>query len=249
MNGFDIRAGWMNAAGILGFAPTDVPAHWPAPVAFVTNPVSTHRRIPAEARSVQRFDGGVLVHTGWPNPGLRRVLQAYALRWARSPWPVWVHLLADEASELQGMVRRLEEVEGVQALEISLSPAAEANAAAVLAAAQGELPVLLRIGVDQVREGWLPSALQTGVSGLVLGAPRGRLINLKGELAQGRLYGPALTPIALQALENAQRWKLPVICGAGMLAPEQGDAALKLGAAAIQIDIALWQQAMSPVKK
>ena len=34
------------------------------------------------------------------------------------------------------MVRRLEEVEGVQALEISLSPAAEANAAAVLAAAQ-----------------------------------------------------------------------------------------------------------------
>ena len=77
----------------------------------------------------------------------------------------------------------------------------------------GELPVLLRIGVDQVREGWLPSALQTGVSGLVLGAPRGRLINLKGELAQGRLYGPALTPIARQALENAQRWKLPVICG------------------------------------
>ncbi len=146
-------------------------------------------------------------------------------------------------------MRRLEEVEAVQALEISLSPAAEANAAAVLAAAQGELPVLLRIGVDQVREGWLPSAWQTGVSGLVLGAPRGRLINLKGELAQGRLYGPALTPIALQALENAQRWKLPVICGAGMLAPEQGDAAQKLGAAAIQIDIALWQQAMSPVKK
>ena len=66
-----IPSPWLNAAGMLGFAPGKP---WPfdAPQgAFVTNPVSLKPRTPAGNRCLLPYPGGFLLHTGLPNPGLR----------------------------------------------------------------------------------------------------------------------------------------------------------------------------------
>ncbi len=237
----EITPGWMNAAGMLGFYPPLLDKRWQPPVAFVTNPISAHHRNPAESRGVVRFEGGLLFHSGWPNPGLRRVLKEYAARWARSVVPVWVHLIAEDAAETRAMVRRLENVEGVRAVELSLSPAAElSDPLAVITAARGELPLIVQVGVDQIHAPWVQAAAHSGIQALSLGAPRGKLLNLKGDLAEGRIYGPAIYPFALKALENALAWDCPVIAGGGIFSSEQAETALRLGAAAVQVDIALW---------
>ena len=65
---------------------------------------------------------------------------------SRSPRPVIVHLLAKGAEELEKMARRLENVEGVNGLEVGM--VSDANADMVIActqAASGELPVIIQL--------------------------------------------------------------------------------------------------------
>ena len=115
---------WMNAAGSLGFAP---PSIWPVsdPIgAFITNPISLSQRTPAAVRGQLPFPGGVLLHTGLPNPGLSRVLRRYSERWKQSTLPVWVHLFGSNPDEIHQMVMRLEGLEGVEAIELGLPPGA-----------------------------------------------------------------------------------------------------------------------------
>ena len=70
----DLSSPWLNATGTLGYAPG--PAwNWPLPQgAFLTNPISLHHRTPAHNRAAITYPGGALLHSGLPNPGLRRVL-------------------------------------------------------------------------------------------------------------------------------------------------------------------------------
>ena len=90
----------MNAAGSLGFAPDRRgPIALERLGAFVTNPVSLRPRPPAQGARLLTFPGGFLLHSGHPNPGLRRVVQRHAARWARSPLPVVVHLLAENPAD------------------------------------------------------------------------------------------------------------------------------------------------------
>jgi len=77
----EIIPGWINATGMLGFAP---PSTWPLshpPVSFVTNPISDKPRSPSTSRKAVSYPGGLLCHTGWPNPGFGKVLKLYAKRW------------------------------------------------------------------------------------------------------------------------------------------------------------------------
>lgn len=113
----------MNAAGTSGFAPNPHgPVDLSAMGAFVTNPISLDARSPAHGERVLSHPGGVLIHTGHPNPGLRNALARYAHQWARSPLPVIVHLLPTEPAELQYMVLQLEDVEGIAGIEVELPP-------------------------------------------------------------------------------------------------------------------------------
>ena len=84
----ELHSPWMNATGMLGFAPN--PRGQVALDklgAFVTNPVSLRPRAPAQNRALLPFPGGFLLHTGWPNPGLRAVLRRSAE--AKSGATVW----------------------------------------------------------------------------------------------------------------------------------------------------------------
>ena len=232
----------MNAAGFMGFAP-DV--HGPQDLsnlgAFVTNPLSLEPRSPATGARFIPFSGGFLLHSGHPNPGLRVILRRFAARWRRSPLPVWIHLLVQTPQEATAMVRRLELLKGICGFELGLPPGIDIGyARALIQAARSELPLIVKIPIDQV-EAMSKSAADAGVDAISLGSPRGELPDENGKLVQGRLYGPALFPQALMAVQSAVSCGIPVIGGGGVYSAWQAQIMLACGAAAVQLDGMLWK--------
>jgi dihydroorotate dehydrogenase len=227
----------MNAAGTLGYAP---PAEWPLaqPLgAFVTNPVSRRPRTPAALRGCVSYPGGLLLHSGLPNPGFHAVLRAHARRWSQAGRPIWVHLIPASPAETLEMVQELEQIEGIGAVEIGLEPEGDGSAALeLLAAGAGELPVVAALSLSAAGQPWLTKLNVAGVSGITLSAPRGKLPGLSG-----RLYGPALFPQMYEALQTLRPLGLPLIAGCGIYTQADAQACLAGGAAAVQVDLALWK--------
>ena len=236
----DLRSPWLNAAGSLGFAPPDTWG-WEEPIgAFITNPVSLFPRTPAEERAVIPFPGGFLLHSGLPNPGLKGLL-AGARRWERATVPLWVHIIGDTPEEIERMVRVLESLEPVSAIELGIAPQAEPELALKLVrAAVGELPLVVNFPLTAAAEAWVEKLAGLGASAVSLGAPRGLLPGVNGKLVAGRLYGPAILPLALAAVRTLRRQPLPVIAGGGVYRKEDGEALLAAGALAVQLDSVLW---------
>lgn len=238
---FDLATPWMNAAGTLGFAPPASLPQLQPPGAFVTNPVSLHHRTPAGSRAALPYSGGVLLHSGLVNPGLRQLLKKYAPRWQRSSLPIWVHLLGDTPEEIHSLARQLESVEGVSAFEVGLPPhAAPTLYLEMLSAASGELPVAAHLPLNAASADWLDLLPTSAASGVVLGAPRGLLPGAHGELVAGRLYGAGLLPQVLAAIQLLLPLHMPLIAGAGIFSVASGQACLGAGAQAVQVDTALW---------
>ncbi len=233
---------WINAAGSLGFAPG---VDWPVPMAqgaFVTNPVSLRPRIPAEDRTLIEYPGGFLLHTGVANPGLGEVVKRFAARWARSPLPVWVHLLADTPENVAQMVAALEGLDGVAAIVLGIPPRAYGEQVmSLVAAAGGERPLVVEVPLTAAGDGWVGRLAGLGVAALSLGAPRGALPNSGGEIIGGHLVGPGLFPQVLAAVRAARRSRLPLIASAGVYTREQGEALLQAGAWAVALDGVLWR--------
>lgn len=237
---------WMNAAGMLGFAPSGpASARWQAPEpmgAFVSNPISLSPRTVAGERGLMTYPGGALLHSGLPNPGLSRVLRKYAERWAQSSTPIWVHLIASNPGEIHQMVRRLEGLEGVAAVEIGLPPDVhDAAALAFAEAAYGELPVVIAAPLTAAEEPWLAKLPGAGASAITLSAPRGALVTDSGRPVSGRLYGPAVFPLMLAAVQSARRVGIPIIAGAGVYRLQDAQALRDAGAWAVQLDTVLWR--------
>jgi len=241
-----LRSPLLNAAGSLGFAPDP---HSPLDLsrlgAFVTNPVSSQPRTPAHGSRYLPFPGGFLLHTGHPNPGLSAVIRRCGERWRRAGLPVIVHLLAQSAKDISSMIRRLEIVEGVAGIELGLPSDMDTRAACALAqAAGGELPVIVRLPVERAME--LAQALavqarQTTIAAVSLAPPRGALPGPDGALVSGRLYGPAIFPLALAGLRVVLQTGLPVIGGGGVYTLQQAEAMLAAGAMAVELDTVLWR--------
>ena len=68
--------------------------------AIVTNPVTWRPRRVAGGTRVVPLPAGVLVHTGLPNPGMRRTIARYRASWAHSLAPVIVHVVATSPAEV-----------------------------------------------------------------------------------------------------------------------------------------------------
>jgi dihydroorotate dehydrogenase (NAD+) catalytic subunit len=242
---FGLSQPLMNAAGSLGFAPERRAAvDWSRFGAFVTNPVSLGPRSPAQGQRYAYYPGGFLLHTGYPNPGLSKVLRRYAEAWARAPLPVIVHILGQSPDETATAVRRLEGLEGVIGVELGLPPKTSAAAAQEFAAAAaGELQLIVRLSLEQALE-LAPVVTAAGAAAVSLGAPRGALPAQDGRIIEGRLYGPAVFPMALQAVRELVQLDLAggmVIGGGGVYGDEEVQAMLEAGAAAVQMDAALWK--------
>lgn len=234
----DISPPLMNAAGSLGFYPEPRGLGIASQLgAFITNPISLRVRTPANSRTCQVYPGGLLLHSGYPNPGLRRSIRRYAQRWARSRLPVIIHLLVDRAESVPEMVAQLEDLEGVMGIELGLPPDASPELAVNLVqAAVGELPLIVR-----VRTGELAGSLaESPISAISLAPPRGAMRDAEGEIVRGRLFGPAVFPLALASVQEAVESGVPVIAAGGIYEPAQVEAFLEAGAIAVQLDAVLW---------
>lgn len=231
----------VNAPGTLGFDPARRGLDLAGLGGFITNPVSQAPRTAASGPRLGRFPGGLLLHTGHPNPGLRGVLKKYGEHWARAALPVVVHLLAESPDELYRMVRVLEETEGVSGVEIGIPPGVRPELArAFVQAAVGELPVVVQSGLDEILQ-VADECSEAGASALALGPPRGMLPQQSGVWLGGRAYGPALFPLALDVLQRLEPHRRQVIFSGGVQTRLQIDQALAAGAAAVQLDLLLWR--------
>ena len=234
----------MNAAGALGFAPNE---HGPVDLAsfsvFITNPISLSMRAPAKGGRFALCPSGFLLHTGHPNPGLRAVLRHYAPTWRRSPIPVVVHLLAQNGYETRQMVSQLEGVAGVAGIELGFAHDVSLDhAQEMVNAAVGELPVIVQLPLERVFELSYLFARRDDITAISLGPPRGVLPGSEGKgILRGRLYGPAVFPIALAALYTLQQMDLNIIGAGGVYQPQQVEAMRAAGAVAVQLDTALWR--------
>jgi dihydroorotate dehydrogenase (NAD+) catalytic subunit len=235
------RTPLMNAAGTLGFAPDARAAvKWEGFGAFVTNPLSLHPRQPAQNPELIQYPGGFILHSGLPNPGLSAALKRYARHWADTDLPVIVNLMADRPEETARMVRMLEGLENVAAVELGFAPLLAADIIRMaVEMSLGELPLIVNLPLDQVLT-LGPRVIQVGAAAISLAAPRGAM--LKGDaIITGRLFGPSLFPQSLDVVLSAVKLGLPVIGGCGVYSQENASAMLAAGALAVQVDTVLWK--------
>jgi dihydroorotate dehydrogenase (NAD+) catalytic subunit len=246
----------MNAAGSLGFAP-DLRSLGPIGMlregfgslhgfgAFVTNPLSLRPRHPTAEPTAIEYQGGFLLHTGLPNPGIHAALKKYSAKWTRSELPIIVHLMADRPEETQHMVRLLESQENVMAVELGFAPLlANDILMLTLEMCMGEIPLIFSLPTEQVLS-LGPRLIQDGAQAISIAAPRGTLTADSGRLTAGRLMGPGLFPQTLNVVDSAAKLGLPIIGSGGVWSTENADTLLSVGALAVQVDAALWNPANS----
>lgn len=232
----------LNSSGILGFVPDLHGMPYLSGLgAFITNPISHRPRKPAANRACIRYAGGFLLHSGHPNPGITRSIARYQRRWAVAPMPIIIHLLAESPDTLAWMVRKIEGLENILAIELGLPPGCESAALlAFMEAAQGELPVIPCVNPEQAVT-LLSTLSDLKPSAVHLVEPRGALPGPDGEIVQGRLYGPGIFPIMLGAARCLIQAGLSVIASAGIFDRWQIDTLLNTGVMAVGLGSALWQ--------
>ena len=236
----------MNAAGSLGFVPdTRAGIALDSFGAFVTNPLSLRPRHPTAEPTVIEYQGGFLLHTGLPNPGIHAALKKYSAKWTRSELPIIVHLMADRPEETQHMVRMLETQENVMAVELGFAPLlANDILMLTLEMCMGEIPLIFSLPVEQVLS-LGPRLVQDGAQAISIAAPRGALVNENKQVMTGRLLGPALFAQTLDTVQSAAKLGIPIIGAGGVWSKENADTMLSVGALAVQVDAALWNPALN----
>lgn len=217
---------------------------------FVTAPVTQRPARGQPPRVVERT-GGLLWQRGWWNPGIRHVLRDHAAFWRRSPTPVIVHIAGDEAEELAAVAGAVETTPGVAGLEIDpfstsvdeideLADLARARVDAVRSAA--DLPLLVRLPLGLPAEA-SEHVLDAGVDALVLAQPPDglHLDPTTSTTVRGSLHGPLLTPLIAARLHDLSSWvDVPLVACGGVHSLEDALTYLAVGAAAVQVDTAVW---------
>jgi dihydroorotate dehydrogenase (NAD+) catalytic subunit len=231
----------MNAAGSLGFAPDprngiDLDSFG----AFITNPISLRSRLPASQPAVIEFPGGFLLHSGLPNPGLPSVLKKHGARWNRADMPIIVNLMADRPEETQQMVRSLENIENVMAVELGFAPLLSDDIILLnLEMCVGELPLIFSLPAEQVLS-LGPKLIQDGAAAISISSPRGALMSNNNELITGRIFGQSLFPRSLDLVRSAAMIGIPIIGAGGVWTEQDAADMLSAGAMAVETDAQLW---------
>ncbi len=219
--------------------------------AVVTNPISLRPRRAARGQRIQTRGDTFVVHTGWPNPGLHKVVRDYRDVWSHLPVPVIVHLLATQPTEVAESVGYLSSIANVAAVELGYATQATTRRAVdcMAAAQEGTLPVIAQIPLERMAA-WAPRFANHGADALTLTAPPRAVLPISNEgldspvahYMRGRLYGRALFPLLLNVLSRwSDKLALPIIACGGIGSPQDALDCLTLGATAVQIDALLWK--------
>ena len=138
------------------------------------------------------------------------------------------------------MVRKLEGLENILAVELGLPPdCTQEQLTEFAAAASGELPAVICLDPDQVSI-LLPTLKELQPVGVHLTSLRGSLPGPDGELVSGRLYGPAVLPVMLRAAKVLVDAGLRVIVDGGVREQGQAKTLLDCGVTAVGLGSVLW---------
>lgn len=214
--------------------------------ALVTNPVTYEPWSPASGTRVVSLDGGVLVHTGLPNPGLSKVLKKYENLWSILPLPVILHLVGTTPEQMRKSAQQLDDEDTVDAIELGLNDDIDTRDAEKLVRAlveNCEKPVLVRLPMQDITD-LAEAVADAGAGALVVTAPpRGTVRDPKtGRLISGRVYGPLVKPLVLRLVGQLARriQDVPVIGAGGIHSAQDARDYIEAGARAVQIDSATW---------
>lgn len=220
--------------------------------AIVTNPVSLQPRRSAQGQRIATHGDTFLVHTGWPNPGARRVIREHSATWERLTVPVIVHLLANGTAEVAQAAALFSTIPNVRGIELGYTAGVSRKRASeflAVASLEGDLPVIAQIPFDRV-EDLAPYLARQGADALTLTAPPRAVLPVFNDeddvgvarFSRGRLYGRALFPLLLNTLSRwASKLPVPVIACGGISSAADALTCLTLGAAAVQVDALLWR--------
>lgn len=233
---------WINAAGTAGYAPTkNFINKFPDIGLFVTNPISYLPRNPANERCLLPFEGGFLVHSGFPCPGFRNLLKNYQIKWENALLPVCVSLLSDEPGNIEKIIRSVENIENIVAIELSLNFSVKFEGMQTLInASVGELPIILSVPYELVYMDWIEDLFRPEILAVSIQAPRGT-INSSQMLTRGRLYGPAMLPLTLGAINHLSYLETAIIAGVGCLSSEDIQTIYHAGASYFQPHELIWR--------
>lgn len=236
-----IHTPFTNAAGFLGCdAAGRESIDFASLGGYITPPLSLQPRYPAHGPRLLPFSGGFLLHTGHPNAGLRAAMRRDRRHWAVLPCPVIVHLLVHGPEDAREAVRWVESIDDVAGLELGLGDVDAHQAAALVTASAGEVPLIAHLPLGTAPSVFIAAA-EAGAQAVSIGAPRGALPGPDGATVHGRLYGPAVFPLALQAVaELKEHLRVPIFAGGGVYRREQAAALLRAGADGVQLDGVLW---------
>ncbi len=216
--------------------------------AIITNPVTIERWNPASGTRIVPLPGGILVHTGLPNPGLKRVIQQNRQVWARLPIPVLLHLVGTSARQMKHAGALLEDLDEVAGIELGLDDDIDEDEAfrLVSAAAAIEKPLLVRLPFYEAYQ-LAAAVVEAGADALVVSAaPRGTARDkYTGRLVSGRIYGPLVKPLVLRIVGRLRRQvadAIPIIGAGGIHSPQDARDYIEAGAVAVQVDTATWAQ-------
>jgi dihydroorotate dehydrogenase (NAD+) catalytic subunit len=216
--------------------------------AVVVGPILNASRGGAQPPRLAHVAGGVVLETGLQNRGVGKILSHFARYWPRLGCPVIVQVADDRASILARTLARLAEAEGLHGIELLPPPDADASLVAALvrtAERASELPIWVKLPLAAAVT-LAPAAVDAGAVGLVVGQPpQGAALRRMDGIdlpVRGPLYGPLAFPPMLLALLGVAALQLPaaLIASGGIHTAEQVRQALAAGAAAVQIDSALW---------
>jgi dihydroorotate dehydrogenase (NAD+) catalytic subunit len=255
--GLRLRNPILVAAGCAGYGPEVAAAvDLGALGAIVTRTTTLRPRDGSPAPRLVERAGAVVWATGLPNPGIDAVLERYAPAWPTLPTAVVVSIGGEAAGEVGELVRRLEDVSGVAALELDLAhlrpgPPDPAPMAALVAAARRatERPLVVklpyvedprRLGRAVVDAGADALAGPGGLRGRVLGAAGGRLARPPAlGVGRGFLAGPVLLPLSLDFVaELAAGVRIPVVGLGGVRSVDDVLDYLAAGASAVGVGTA-----------
>lgn len=240
----------INSAGMLGFYPDLRVLHPHSGAsdfgilnqlgAFVTNPISLRPRLPTGSPTLAEFSGGFLLHTGLPNPGFSNVIKKYSAKWNRAALPIIVNLMADRPEETQQMVRQLENIENVMAVQLGFAPLLSDDIILLnLEMCLGELPLIFALPHEQILS-LGPRLIQEGASAISISSPRGAVVHENKKLITGRMYGRSLFPRSLDIVRSAGMIGLPIIGAGGVWTDADAQSMLEVGAMAVETDTKFW---------
>jgi dihydroorotate dehydrogenase (NAD+) catalytic subunit len=214
---------------------------------LITNPMTARPRQGAAPPRAIKIPGGLLLHTGLHNPGVRAVIRRHHKRWERSPVPVIAHVAGVNINEVQACVEQLSAAEAVAGVELGLPDSLTIKETLDTIAAAGRvcsLPLIVKLPLWRASELAVRVLDLGSVDALTVAAPPRGTVRFEGRAITGRLYGPATFPLALwmlhQVVERTDN-ALPLIGCGGVHTAEDALAMLDAGAVAVQVDSYAWK--------